>query len=299
VSALVSVVIPAFDAQATIEAAVESVLAQTHREVEVVVVDDGSTDATAARVARFEPGVQCVRTPNRGVSSARNRGIEATSGPYVAFLDADDVWEPAKLERQVAELEADPEAGACFTGAWMVDADGRELEYMPARHYDDYCAALLLHSMVVTQGSSSLLVRRDVVDRCGGFDSRFSQSADWDFALRLSLATRLVGVDEPLVRYRSVAGSMSSDIELLEHDTFAVLDSFFADGGGRYAPLRRRAYSNHWMIVSGSYLHAGRPGPAVRCLVNGVRLHPPNLRRAWPRNWLGARRRAGRASVSA
>jgi len=272
---LVSVVIPAYNAERTLADTVESVLAQTLGDHEVLVVDDGSKDATAAVAGHFGDPVRCISTPNGGVSRARNVGIEAARGRYVAFLDADDQWEPDKLQRQVEVLDADPDKGASYTGIRRVDDEQRTVGQTPATAYPDLCRALLLYSGVVNMSSS--MVRRSLAPM---FDPRFSQCADWDYFLRLSRLTRFVAIPDPLVRYRSSPGRMSSDIGLLERDTFAVLDDFFAGPlGDDYRHLRRRIYSNHRMILSGSYLHAGNPVASLRCLAAGLALYPANARR--------------------
>lgn len=282
--ALVSVVIPAFDAERTLAATVDSVLAQTLDDIEVLVVDDGSKDATAAVAGAFGDPVRCIFTSNGGVSRARNVGIETAQGRYVAFLDADDLWEADKLQRQVEGLEADPEAGASYTGIRRIDDDLRTVGESPARAYPDLCLALLLLSGVVNMSSS--VVRRSLAPM---FDPRFSQCADWDYFLRLSRLTRFLAVPDLLVRYRTSPGRMSSDIGLLERDTFAVLDSFFAGPhGGDHQHLRRRVYSNHRMILSGSYLHAGNRAASLRSLAAGLALYPANARRPLgaPVRWL-------------
>jgi glycosyltransferase involved in cell wall biosynthesis len=270
----VSVVIPAFNAAGTLAQTIESVLAQTHQPTEVVVIDDGSTDASAEVAERFPSPVTCVRTPNAGVSRARNTGIERAAGEYVAFLDADDLWRPEKLERQLEALAANKQAEVSTSGRIRVDADLNEIERTGVADFEDACESLLLQSMALGP-VSSIVARRELLTDLGGFDLRFSQCADWDLMLRLSLRTGVAAVDEPLVLYRTTPENMSSNIELLERDTFAVLDRFYAgDPPARYRALRRRAYSNHWLIVSGSYFQAGQPRAAARALARAVRARP-------------------------
>jgi glycosyltransferase involved in cell wall biosynthesis len=270
----VSVVIPAFNAAETVAATIESALAQTREPLEVLVVDDGSTDATAEIAERFGPPVVCIRTPNSGVSRARNAGIERAAGDYVAFLDADDLWRPEKLERQLDALASQEGAEVSTTARIRVDADLNEIERTGVSAFDDPCETLLLESMALGP-VSSIVARRQLLREIGGFDARFSQSADWDLMLRLSLRTGIAAVDEPLVLYRTTPGNMSSNIELLERDTFAVLNRFYgADPPARYRALRRRVYSNHWLIVSGSYLQVRRPGAALRSLARAIRARP-------------------------
>lgn len=288
----VSVVIPAYNAERTVGQAIESVLAQREPDLQVTVIDDGSSDATAAVAASYGPPVECVRTENCGVSQARNEGIRRARGEFVALLDADDLWEPDKLELQLLELESRPDAGVCTTGSLRVDERLEPLGVVRAEDPDDACAALLLGSMVLGPVSSPLL-RRQLIEQVGGFDPTFSQCADWDYFIRLSRRTAFAVIPDPLVRYRIGDESMSRDIGLLERDTFAVLDRFFSsDPPPQYAGLEHRCYSNHWMILAGSYLYAGRPVDAARCLARGVRAYPPNARRAagLPGRWLGRAR---------
>lgn len=299
--ARVSVVIPAYNASATLPATLESVLAQTYLDYEVIVVDDGSADDTADVAERFGGRVRCIRQPNSGVATARNNGVATSSGDLVAFLDADDLWRPRKLEVQVSALDKYPDAGVCYVGALRVDAELRTLAQIPARQYDDPVTGLLLHATIVSGSCSSGMVRRSLC-RSVRFDDAFSQCADWNYWLHLGLRTKFLAVDKPLVMYRTTAGNMSSSIPLLERDTFAVLDAFFQLESARpYLRLRARAYSNHRMIVAGSYLHARQPLAAVRNVLEGLRADPFNLGpvAGLPGRWIGRLRRRGRRGPDA
>ena len=285
----VTVVIPAYNAERFIAETLRSVQAQTFRDFKVLVVDDGSTDRTAHIVDAFGPPIRRLHQKNGGVSRARNAGSAATSGRFIAFLDADDLWDPPKLERQVELLRSRPDVGFCYAGIRRIGADGGVRQVELAREYEDLCRELLLNSCVVASSSSSIMVRRDVLQRAGGYDPALSQCADWDFLIRLSLLARGAALPEALVSYRTFAGNMSSDVSRLERDTFAVLTKFFSGPDGRrYADIQRRCYSNHWMILSGSYLHAGRLGQSMRALAKGLRLAPANLKRplGLPLRWM-------------
>ena len=285
----ISVVIPAYNAAETLPETLASLLAQTFTEFEAIVVDDGSRDRTAERALEFRDSrIQVLRVANGGVAAARNRGIDVAQADLIAFLDADDLWEADKLQLQVQALEAQPGAGTCVTGATRIDRASRQIGPTLFRNPPDVTEALLLESMIVGCISSGL-VRRDLLERVGGFDPRLSQCADWDLWLRLSLAAPFAVIEQPLVRYRSHAGNMSSDLGLLERDTFAVLDKFFADpDAAPYQPLRRHVYSNHWMICGASYAHGRQWRHAFRCLGRGLLAYPRNASRPLgaPGRWL-------------
>jgi glycosyltransferase involved in cell wall biosynthesis len=230
--------------------------------------------------AREDPRVNLVRTPNGGVAAARNRGLDAATGPYVAFLDADDAWQPTKLERQHQAMADRHDVGLCFPSAQLVDDEPRPFGIDPAVERGDYTEALLLEGNIVAGGGSSVLARTSVVEQAGRFDPQLSQVADWDMWLRMSLITGFLALHEELVLYRSVPGTMSSDPSLLERDTFAMLDKFYGEpASAPYARVRKRVYANQWMVCGGTYLHARRLRDSLRCVVAGVRGDPRTLRR--------------------
>lgn len=286
----ISVVIPAYNAADTLPQTLASLSAQTFADFEAIVIDDGSRDDTAERArACGDPRIRVLSIPNGGVAAARNRGIDETRSELVAFLDADDLWLPDKLALQMEALRAHPGAGICVTSATRIDRDSRPIGPTLFRDPVDVTEALLLDSMIVGCISSGL-VRRSLLEQVGGFNPSFSQCADWDLWLRLSLVGRFVALAEPLVQYRSHTGNMSSNLGLLERDTFAVLDGFFADTGSvAYRGLRRRVYSNHWIICGASYAYGGQWIDAFRCLTRGLLVYPPNVSRPLgaPVRWLG------------
>lgn len=247
----------------------------------MIVVNDGSTDATADVAKGFGDPVRCLDVPHGGVSQARNRGIAEARAPYVALLDSDDLWDPSKLRVQTAALDSSPDIGLVFVAARRVDVHGRVTEIVPARQFDDFCEALLLFSTVLSGSCSSVMFRSSVVKAAGGFDSRFDYCEDWHFYLRASAVAGFRAIDEPLMSYRARSGSASRNIPSLERATFAILDEFFASDPRsiQYKPIRRRVYSNHWLICSGSYLHAGAFRDSIRCLSRGLAADPTNAGR--------------------
>lgn len=276
----VSIVMPSYNASRFVTAAIDSVLAQTVQDFEILVVDDGSTDNTREVLAKYDsPKVRYLYKKNGGVSSARNYGIENARGKYIAFLDADDLWLPEKLEKQLAILEADEKIGLVYAATEKVDEQLQTVGHIEANSYDDYCEALLLNLNIVAGSCSSAIVRRDVALQTNGFDAEFSTCADWEYWLRLSLLTTFAPVKDYLVKYRVVAGSMSSNPFVSKKDTLGVLNKFFArkDLPEKYKKLKNKALSNNLMVVSGEFLHNGKFGESLNCMLNSIRLYPQNI----------------------
>ena len=264
--AAVSVVIPAYNAESTLAETLASVLAQTFADFELLVVDDGSTDHTAmVALSVRDRRVRLITTANGGVSRARNRAVAEAKGSFVAFLDADDLWLPQKLERQMQLLGERPDVGLCVTRAIRIDARSRPTGQMPILdEADDYTEALLFRSSIAG-GVSAAVIRRDLLELVGGFEPGQRQCEDWDLWLRLSLRTAIGVVPDSLVLQRVHAGNASGDAGALERDTFPTLDRFFASPlSVPYAHIRRRVYARHWMICSGSYLHQMQLGTRTK-----------------------------------
>jgi glycosyltransferase involved in cell wall biosynthesis len=207
---LVSVVIPAYNCADFISDALDSVVDQDYPAIEVLVVDDGSTDDTCDIVTSYGSTVTLVRQANAGAAVARNEGMRRARGEYVALLDADDVWLPGKLQLQVGHLERHDDVALCCT-RWSLlhpDATGRYHFERPAAPesvpVDPKCngwvyCQLLLDCEVWT---STVLMRRDLAERVGGFDPGLRRGQDYDYWLRASRLTRIDRLDASLALYR-------------------------------------------------------------------------------------------------
>ncbi len=274
----VSAVIPVHNGAAHVAEAIASVLSQTRPPVECLVIDDGSTDATADVVREFGDQVAYVRQSREGVSAARNRGAQLARAGLVAFLDHDDVWLPAKLERQVEALEARG-ATLALCAVEVVDGRGDPLGTKRVRAREDLLAGMLMFdgTETVSCGSAGLLRRADLL-RIGGFDPALSVSADWDLLFRLLLGDVVAYVDEPLVCYRVHGSNMSRDIAAMERDMTYAFAKAFADPrlpeGLR--DRRRRAYARLYRMLAGSYAQCGQRRAAVRAGTIALR-HDPRI----------------------
>ena len=222
----VSVIIPTFDRGGFLEEAVDSVLAQTFTDFELVVVDDGSTDDTRERLQRFGRRVTCVHQPNRGVSAARNTGVARSSGDLIALLDSDDLWRPAKLARQVAFFEDHPEAQICQTEEIWIRrgqrVNPRKRHRKPSGWIFEPSLALCLVS------PSAVMMRRGLLEAAGGFDESLPACEDYDLWLRISRHSPIHLIDDPLVVKRGGHTGQLSAAPGLDRYRIRVLDKILA-----------------------------------------------------------------------
>lgn len=271
----VSVVIPAFNAAPYLDAAVGSVLAQTFRDVEILVIDDGSTDDTPAVMGRYGSPVRYVRQVNSGVSVARNRGLELAQGRYVAFLDGDDTWAPRKLERQMPLLDGSHGTKASYT-AFIISGDDLRPAGVRRSGRRSHVLEDLLTLGNVVGTPSSVACDRSLFDEVGGFDPALSQCADWDMWIRLGTVTDFLYIDEPLVTYRQHGSNMSRNPELLERDSLLVLEKGLAlpQVPERVRARRRQAFGRNYMVLAGTYFVAGHLRGFLRCVLRSLALDP-------------------------
>ena len=206
----ISVVIPAYNASRFLRETLESVLQQTLPADEVLVIDDGSTDDTAAIAASFGPPVRVISRQNAKLAATRNFGVKEAKSEWIAFIDADDLWLPHKLERQMEELSRHPEADLCYTGRVLLIQQGdttrlgNVIEVPPAENIRE---ALYVNTTFL---SSSVVIRRSAFLAIGGHDVNFKWVEDWETWLRLLHAgTKFAACREPLVQYRVHPQSVS------------------------------------------------------------------------------------------
>jgi glycosyltransferase involved in cell wall biosynthesis len=199
--------------------AVNSVFAQTFADWELVIIDDGSTDDTPFSVKPFlrDPRVKYVRSDKLGQSRAKNLGMRLSRGEFVAYLDADDAWEPTKLAKQLDVMRTRPEVGVSHTGRLLMDEEGR-LQSSRDREGAGVESPAPSRSRLVELFLSnpvcfsSVMVRRAVFDQMGGFDPEFDLAIDYDLWLRVARHWQFASVDEPLVLYRTGHGNLSKKL---------------------------------------------------------------------------------------
>jgi glycosyltransferase involved in cell wall biosynthesis len=275
---LVSVVIPAYNAEAFIGATLDSALQQTHRAIEVIVVDDGSSDGTAALVeayARRDSRVRLVRQQNAGVAAARNRGIADARGDFVAPLDADDLWEPTKIERQVARmLEAGSDVGIVYCWWLLIDRDGAILDSSPQWQVEGRAVDALLQ--VNFAGNASVpLFRRQALVEVGGYDASLRARGaqgfeDWDVALKVAEQWNVAVVPAVLVGYRRQDSGMSASTDRMWRSYELVIQGVRARRPDVNRRLLRRSRHQFALYVAGIAFWSRKYGRASTWILRAM-----------------------------
>lgn len=270
----VSVVIPAFNAARYIRDAIDSVLEQTLENREIIVVDDGSADDLRAVLGVYGEHIRYLPQPNSGVSTARNRGIEAARGEFVAFLDADDYFLcPTKLEEQIVRFDSQPQLSIVHTGWRVADENGTVVvDKMPWIH----APVLDLKNWLLFQPvmTSAMMFRRNPLVSVGGFDPQLRHLEDIDLALRLSLQGYAAAwVEKVTVAYRRHGENASLAITSQDTALCTVLDKFFAQPGlpDEIRDLERRVRYSSLVWIAYKYYRARCYAEMARCLLQSLR----------------------------
>jgi glycosyltransferase involved in cell wall biosynthesis len=274
--ALVSVIIPTYNRAALLRETISSVLAQTYPAIEIVVVDDGSTDATPELLASYGDRIRVIRKQNGGGTAARNTGILAAHGEFISVLDHDDLLLPEKIARQVALLEARPELGLVHCGYYRMDHAGRYLDKVIDLPEGDVRMQIVLGCFI---WSGAPLIRRAVFDEVGLFDEQI-WSSDADMWLKIALAGYPFGcVQEPLGAYRILHDSSMADVERTERMDARILEWVFADPRLPAAarPLENEAHFNQRFWLACRYYTLGRWDDAQRNLRMAIERKPALL----------------------
>jgi glycosyltransferase involved in cell wall biosynthesis len=272
---MVSVVIPVYNAEATIGAAIESVRGQTYSDFEIIVIDDGSTDSTPSRVKGFGDRIRYVCQENEGVGAARNRGVAEARGEYVAFLDADDLWLRRKLEKQVEVLQSEMDLAAVQCSAYLVDDRLRVIEALRCSPTQDSCLDYLLFRNLPSFGSSAL-VRRARIQAVGGFATDLRAIEDWDMVCRLARNGRVRSIPDFLVLYRQHVKNRSRNVDAHIEAGSRILSRFFSDPT-LDPDLRRqemRIWARFYAMLAGGYFRYGEWRHALHWAWRAVRTSP-------------------------
>jgi glycosyltransferase involved in cell wall biosynthesis len=272
----ISVVVTAYNQELFVRAAVESALAQTYEPIEVIVVNDGSTDGTVRALDGLRDRIRLINKENAGVAEARNTGVDAARGGLVAGLDGDDVWLPTKLARQVASYESDETVGLVHCGIAVVDQWLRPIEERVVGVDGKHVAERMLVGQdgALHPIGSTLLVERALLREIEPYDPRLPPSEDWDMAYRLSRRSAVGFVPEPLVLYRQHATNAHRDVTRVERGMTIAFEKAFDDPDEAIQRLRRPAYGWLHVMLAGSAWEAGDRRRLLRHAMAAVRIQP-------------------------
>lgn len=240
----VSVIIPAYNSMTYLPETLKSLLAQTYSDFEAIIINDGSTDCTEEWVSQqTDPRIKLISQVNKGLSGARNTGIEAATGDYLAFLDADDLWHPTKLEKQVKCLDKNQNIGLVYT--WVALINEHDIptgRVFKNSHEGNVWEHLILQNIV--ESGSVAMVRRQCFETCGVFDVNLrSFVEDWDMWLRIALHYPFKAISEPLVYYRQHSQSASRNWAAMEQSYGLVIEKAFAAAPICYQHLKGASYA--------------------------------------------------------
>lgn len=293
-SSLVSVIIPTYNCERYIAETIASVLGQSFRNLELIVVDDGSTDRTREIVLEYGEPVRLISQQNSGVCAARNRGLREAKGEFICWMDHDDYWFPDKLALQLRALKEDPEAGVAYAEflLWNSDSNGRfptpetyDLDRYPQGMDEDYSGWIyhqfLLDCWMLT---STAMFRRAVFEKCGVFDESLPYSEDWDLWLRISREFRFVKLRRPNTLYRQHVQQGNRVVRDIDYRTVllegAVRKWGYCSRDGRCVSGRQfgkqlAAYHSSYGL---QHLRQGNRKIAMASLIKGWRACPAKVK---------------------
>lgn len=249
----VSVIIPGYNLADYAVKAVESVLSQTYKNIEIVFVDDGSTDNTRERLAPYIGRIKYIYKENGGVCSARNRGIRESSGEFITLVDCDDAYLQTKVEVCAKFLRDHPDYGLVHTDAYIIDENDNAigLDRHPGRRHTGWITDKLLMTNFICNPTS--MFRRECLKKAGMYDENLFPPADWDLWLRISEHYKVGYVDQPLSKYRVISNSCFHGLERTRKENKIVLDKFFVRNPKASRRLRQAAYARYHLSMAQCY----------------------------------------------
>jgi glycosyltransferase involved in cell wall biosynthesis len=255
-----------------------SVLNQTFADFEVLLIDDGSTDDIGLWASKIcDPRVKLISQENQGLPGARNTGIAHAQGEYIAFLDADDFWEPTKLEKQANCLDSKPDVGLVYTWTLLVDQQGKSTGTVMAAQIEGNVWEKLLLGDVVGSGSSAM-IRRRCFESVGLFDTELSSIEDCDMWVRIAAHYGLAVIKEVLVYYRQHPSNMSRDYDRMMQNSRLKIEKKFKNVPFELLYLRPRAYGHASLWLAWKIIFDGGDSTKARIFAQQAILHYPQMR---------------------
>jgi glycosyltransferase involved in cell wall biosynthesis len=270
----VAVIIPCYNREQYIRETVESALSQTYPNLEVVTVDDGSTDGTRKILEDYSGRIRIMVHPgrvNKGQSASINLAMRSTDSEYVAILDSDDVWAPTKIERQAEILEKSGEVGLVYVNGFAIDHAGNRLYKLIGGHRRSAGDAETVLLEYYIGPPSSWLIRRSILESAGGFDEAMRSAQDHDMAIRLAEITQFAYLDEALFYYRRHADTQSTRHSRRRWETgFVILKKARARYPYRYNVYRKRLAVLHFRLGQCLVEERRFPSALARFVIAGL-----------------------------
>ncbi len=245
----ISVIIPVYNGENTIRETIESVLNQTFSDFELIVINDGSQDSTLDILSSIQdPRLQVFSYPNVGVSVSRNRGLSHAGGEFIAFLDADDLWTPDKLEAQLKTLQQNPQAAAAYSWLDHIDESGQFLRIgcrtnVTGDVYPEFLVCQFLENV------SAALIRTQALLEVGGFDESLTHAEDWELLLRLAARYHFVSVPSTHILYRTSTKSATANLDRMETEFLKVLERAYSQAPESLQHLKNQALEIFYKYV--------------------------------------------------
>ena len=247
---LISVIVPVFNGEKTIKETIDSVLKQTFTDFELLVINDGSQDLTVEVVEKIQDSrIQVYSYPNAGLAASRNRGIDRSTGEYIAFIDADDLWTPDKLEAQFNALKSHPEAAVAYSWTDYIDEYSQFLGKGGHITVNGNIYPHLLLTDLLENGSNPL-IRKQAFIEVGNFDESLSAAEDWDMLLRLAIRYHFIAVSSPQVLYRISSNSMSFNVLQQERESLKVIERAFNQAPESLQYLKKPSLANLYKYLT-------------------------------------------------
>lgn len=279
----VSVIIPCYNAEKFIGQAIESVLNQTHSDFEIIIINDGSTDNSEGVIKKYcelDKRIKYFYQENKGVSFTRNSGIDKSKGIFIAFLDADDAWEPENIEAKINVLINDNSVDWVFSDMYLADELLNKTEVIEGGNDDDLLNSLLSRKGEAIYAPSNIIVRSVCLTTHNiRFDTNLSTSADWDFCIQLA-SNNLKGkrLNSPLWSYRVLENSMSRNLHVIENDNLYVHRKARSQKLFKSFWFKQLCFSNNYLILAGIWwVNGNRKLKAIYYIIKSILFYPPNI----------------------
>ncbi|MGB3535685.1 MAG: glycosyltransferase [Microcoleaceae cyanobacterium] len=247
---LISIIIPVYNGEKTIQETILSVLNQTYKNIEIIIINDGSTDSTLEVISSIpNSNIKVFSYPNTGVSASRNRGIAEAKGEYISFIDADDLWTPDKLETQFNALQENPQAAVAYSWTDWINQSGEVIDH--GGHHQisgDVYAHLFLGDFI--EGGSNVLIRKSALDQVGVFDESVNFSEDWEMWLRLAARYQFVVVPRTQILYRISDQSASFNVLQMEKSSLQVIHQAIIQSPQPIEHLKSHCLANRYKYLT-------------------------------------------------